>query len=88
MMKGDIVNWDTALFDTVNMTSRIQSVESICIPPRPGHVVLPEIRNFTSHKAICQKLRGRASVIYDKNTQDWMGNQLKNYPICGDFVAG
>ena len=51
MEKGDIVNWDTAKFETVNMTIEDNiTMETVCTMERPGHVILPEKRSFAEHK--------------------------------------
>ena len=50
MEKGNLVNWNDAEFETVNMTSVIATTESVCIPPRPGDVLFPERRNASAHR--------------------------------------
>ena len=51
MMKGDIVDWDTAVFETVNMTVEDNiAIETVCTAERPGHVILPEKRTFEDHR--------------------------------------
>ena len=53
-----------------NMEEVYASQDSICKPARPGHVIFPKRRNFTSHVALCQKMRGSTSVIQVKNIVD------------------
>ncbi len=67
--KGNLLNWEEAPLELVNMTERRVSVDSICKPVRPGHVIFPLRRNFTSHLAICRKMRGLPSVVRDQRTQ-------------------
>ena len=86
--KGDVMNWDKSNFELVNMTIEERTMESICVPPRPGHVLLPERRNFSSHQAICSKFRGLVSVVRDQETQDKMVDELYKYPACGDPNEG
>ena len=84
MLKGDLVNWNDAKFDLVNMTEEVVTEKSICIPPRPGHVIYPEKRRFPLHHALCTKLKGRTSVIRDSATQLWMNEKIEQTPSCLD----
>lgn len=85
MLKGDLVNWDTAEFELVNMTLKEVDVSSICIPPRPGHVILPEKRSFHDHMDMCLKFRGVPSTITDAQTQTWMNNKIIQFEDCKAF---
>ena len=38
------------------------SLEDICQPRRPGHVLFPEKRNATSSLSLCQKMKAQMSV--------------------------
>lgn len=82
--KGNLVNWNQAQFDLVNMTWINVTMRSVCTPERPGHVLFPTRRNFTSHASLCRKLRGVPSVVQDQATQDWMVGQVRRYRSCGD----
>ena len=82
MSKGDALNWDTAQWELVNMTTDFQDVSTICKPIRPGHVVLPEMRNFTSHTAMCRKFRGGTSVVQDLESQMVLSKELNMYKSC------
>src|SRR5262249_47452890 len=59
MLKGDLVSWDSATFDTVNMATEYQPVSSVCNPVRPGHVSFPEMRTLADHVSLCLKMGGR-----------------------------
>ncbi len=82
MLKGDLVNWTTAKFDIVNMTSETHSISDICIPARPGHVILPEKRTFANHQDMCSKFKGIPSVVSDKETQNQMNKIIKPHAVC------
>ncbi|CAM6054348.1 unnamed protein product [Sphagnum tenellum] len=71
MIKGNLVNWETAEFDAFNMTTEMSTTEALCIPPRPGMIIFPEQRNITEHLAICHKMRGLVSIIRDNQAGDW-----------------
>ncbi len=68
------------------MTVEDQSMETLCIPPRPGHVVFPMKRNFTAHTAICRKMKGVASVIRDEETRLQMDLDLNFPEQCSDDI--
>ena len=87
MSKGNIVNWNTATIETVNMTERIESVTSVCVPFRPGHIMLPMKRTFESHTAICNKLRGKVSVVNDQESQLWLNREIEKFPQCGNEIG-
>ncbi len=78
------MNWDEAKLEILNMTEVEATMESVCVPPRPGHVVMPMKRNFTSHRSVCRKLKGVASVVKDAETQEVMNEEMKKYPACGN----
>ena len=82
MQKGDALNWDKAKWDIVNMTAEYQDVATVCKPIRPGHVILPEKRNFTSHTTMCKKLRGKTTVVRDLQTQLELSDELNQYEAC------
>ena len=82
MEKGDALDWTTAKWDVVNMTADYQDVTTVCEPIRPGHVILPEKRNFTSHTAMCKKLRGVTTVLRDLETQLRLTEEINLYDAC------
>ncbi len=84
--KGDIVDWDKAIFELENMTAEEQNMDQLCIPIRPGHVAFPMKRNFTSHVAMCNKLKGVASVVRDNETMMQMEETMNKFPVCGNGV--
>ncbi len=59
-------------------------MDSVCVPPRPGHVVMPMKRNFTSHTTICNKLKGVPSVIDSADTQQKMNKEMIKHANCGN----
>ena len=69
MLKGDLVHWDESEWDLINMTKVEMSLDEICIPPRPGHVLFPEKRTMESLKLICTRVGGKVSVIKSNQTQ-------------------
>ena len=83
MLKGDLVNWDESEWEIENMVSTDEGVHWICEPTRPGHVILPEKRNFTSHMSMCSKFRGKVSVVEDESTMHAMDKEIARYPACG-----
>ena len=89
MSKGNLVNWDNANLTLVNMTSRDVSAESVCVPPRPGHVLFPERRNFSAHSALCARMRGRPSVVRSREDQEEMTDEFGKFPqACGNPDSG
>ena len=83
MTKGDVLNWDEAEFDVVNMTEVEYSVDRVCKPQRPGHVIFPEKRNFTASVEICRKMRGRHSVADSLATQTELIKTFNAFPFVG-----
>ena len=69
MLKGDLVNWDETEWELVNMTSRDAPDAEVCISPRPGHVLYPELRLLHDFIKFCPRFNGHLSVIRDAETQ-------------------
>lgn len=82
MEKGDLVNWDTARFELFNVKEVEQPLESICLPLRPGHVLMPEKRNLTHHRQLCRKLKGIVSAVADQKTQDQFNKIVLDHSAC------
>ncbi len=80
--KGNLVNWSMASFDLVNMTETEVSMDMVCVPAKPGHVIFPNFRNFSSHLETCQKFRGVISVVRNQKIQTQLGQELLRYPAC------
>ena len=83
MIKGNLVNWDDSNWDLVNMTKRSVRYDELCNPRRPGHVMLPERRNITAMKTICNQMKAKMSVIRDQRTQTFMTEQVRQSKVCG-----
>lgn len=52
------------------MESKETPMEEICVPFKPGHVLMPNHRAFPDHVALCKKMHGRTGVIADRETHD------------------
>ena len=61
------------------MSSTMRTVESICIPPRPGHDIFPEKRNFSATVALCKKMKDVTSVVDSQETQTFMTGEVAKY---------
>ncbi len=57
-------------------------MESVCVPIRPGHVLMPNMRNFSAHHSLCRKFHGVTSVVDSQNTQDDLIGELGKNPQC------
>jgi hypothetical protein len=86
MTKGNLVNWETAEFDTINMTATQQTTESICVPVRPGNVIFPNRRNFSSVIDLCGKMKSKVSVIKTEEQQQEMIDKRNQQPTCGPLT--
>ena len=64
------------------MTLYDAPVEDVCQPARPGHVIMPNQRNFTAHVKTCQKFGGRVSVLKDMDTQVSLGETVTQHQPC------
>ena len=64
------------------MTTEFQDMSTICKPIRPGHVILPEARNFSAHVAACKKLRGGTTVVHDYRTEVMLKEELRRHDAC------
>ena len=84
MLKGNIVDWDTAKFDLVNMEVLEYDESDVCVPAKPGDVILPELRNFTSHTAMCRLFRGRPTVVQSLEHQMALKQEFLKHPSCGN----
>ncbi len=67
--KGNLVSWETAVFDEVNMDSLEVTMDEICVPFKPGYVLMPNVRPFPDHVALCHKMHGETGIIRDEETQ-------------------
>lgn len=63
MNKGNLVSWNTAQWDLVNMAAEESTQAEICKPERPGHILFPEDRNMSSAIDVCRKMRANVSVV-------------------------
>ena len=81
-LKGNLVNWDYSDWKVTNMTTTDVDYEDICIPPRPGNVLFPEKRNFTSLISLCHKMRGLPAVIKDQKSQHKMTEKATEVAEC------
>ncbi len=82
MKKGNIVNWNTAVFETRNMTEYLVNEEEICTPVRPGHIVMPMRRTFAEHLSICRQFHGLPLVVSDWDTQVEVVEVAQNTSAC------
>ncbi len=83
-----MVNWDGAKFDLANMTEVEAPMESVCVPLRPGNVIVPNKRPFSSLAAVCKKLHGRTVVVRDKQVQAELSVAALDTPTCYIERAG
>ena len=88
MTKGDVLDWDEGEFDVVNMTVEDYSVDRVCKPQRPGHVIFPEKRNFTAAVEICRKMRGQISAVDSKRTMDALVKTFNDFPFPTNDIFG
>ena len=82
MLKGDLVNWDESDWELTNMTEIQLTLDEICIPPRPGHVLIPEKRSMESLQLVCTQIGGKVSVIKDNETQIEMSAKAVKSESC------
>ncbi len=82
MDKGNVVNWETAKFSLVNMTTKEVSMDSICKPIKPGDVIIPDKRTFESLFSLCEKFHGKASVVTSEKMQKDLSQLILNTPSC------
>jgi hypothetical protein len=82
MIKGNVLSWNDAKFSLVNMTESYVPISSICIPPRPGHVIMPELRDFYSLIDICHKFKGQPSVVQTNEEQSFMNDVRRKTTAC------
>ncbi len=85
--KGNLVNWDRAKFDLINITEVDVPMKDVCVPIRPGHVVMPVLKSFADHQSLCKKFRGTTSVVSDQDTQDMLNKEIAKYPDCTHFTG-
>jgi hypothetical protein len=84
MMKGNLVNWDTAKFELYNMTLQHYKIKYICKPISPGNLVFLAQRNFVDHNAVCYRLRGRPTKVRDIDTQVALSKESLQHLNCAD----
>ncbi len=80
--KGNLVSWDTAEFELVNMTSREEPIDAICLPVRPGDVLIPTKRPFESLISICRKFGGKITVVTSQELQRHLSEAYVQITSC------
>ena len=63
------MNWEKVEFNVVNMDELDLSMDAICIPERPGHILMPNRRTFADQAAVCRRFHGKTTVVKDYETQ-------------------
>ena len=81
MLKGDVVDWDTAKFDLVNMTEKEVPLESVCKPVKPGHVIMNK-RTYESLVSLCKKFNAKTSVVDSAELQRDLSDIYLNTSFC------
>ena len=76
------MSWETAEFETMNMTTEEVDFDSICSPESPGDTIFPEKRNFTESKALCKSMGGKMTVISSAKQQKTLDHMLMQQPTC------
>ena len=74
------MNWDTAEFDIINMTTLEVPASRVFEPLRPGHVIFPEPRNFSSYRQMCEKMGAQISIVKDEYTQKMFVAEISKHP--------
>ena len=82
MQKGDLVSWELARFENKRMEEMELSEDEICRPIRPGHVIMPNQRNFTAFTSLCKKFGGSVTVIKDAETQNALTEIAARFDTC------
>ena len=70
MSKGNLVDWDMAQWNLVNMAEVETKTVEICKPERPGHILFPEDRNMSSAIDVCRKMKANVSVVTSQQVMD------------------
>ncbi len=79
--KGNVVNWETARFDLLNMTEQEVSMEAVCQPVKPGHVVMGR-RVYADHVSLCKKFRAKTSIVTSAEVQRELSEIYLKTPFC------
>lgn len=53
------------------------TMEDLCQPPKPGHILFPEGRNMSSAINICSRMRAEVSVVSDQSIMLNLNEKLK-----------
>ncbi len=80
--KGNIVNYETAVFETQNVTSYMRTAEDLCSPRRPGLVAFPIRRNYTLSRSTCHKFGGDILIVQDQQKQNAVKDYMTNFKNC------
>ncbi len=88
LRKGSVVSWETAKFELTNMTAREVEIDTICKPVKPGHVLIPNLRQFESLVGVCKKLHGATSAITSRDLQATMTELILKTPSCSTPWSG
>jgi len=83
-MKGNLINWNNAEteFDLLNTEIIEETRESICVPVKPGNVVLATKRNFADQVDVCGKFHGKITAVNSAEEQTALIADLGNHQQC------
>ncbi len=68
-LKGDLVDWDRARLELVNMTAEERPSGDVCRLFRPGPVIFPEPHDFYRHVDVCYQMGARPTVVRSSRQQ-------------------
>ncbi len=83
-LKGDLVDWNTARFELFRLGKEEAEFSSLCLPSRPGRVVIPSRASFGSSASVCRRLGGRMAAVEEAEEQEVFSAQVRAFPECVD----
>ena len=69
-IKGNIVNWETALWEETNLIQREGTYEEICVSQKIGYIDLKLMLKFQDASLLCSGLRGEIPLLENKIEED------------------
>ena len=75
------MDWESSEWILIGgMNKSTVDFKEVCEPPKPQNLIFPgDLRTMRENVQLCQRMRGRISVIRNESTQSMMIAQFENY---------
>ena len=83
--KGNIINWDTADWNTSKMTEGTSTYSDVCAKARLGLTLVPGHRTHRQGKVVCQNFGGNMAVLESQNAASKVMDKINKSHVCNSM---